>query len=112
MGQLLRHLMHLHFNAQFLGQFAPETLLETFARLQFAAGKFPQAAQVGLRQPPGDEQLPASKNQARRHVNGTAAGQVWVHVTMLFSGFCLLILIIILISAGCPESKNQKRLRL
>ena len=35
-----------NFHAEFLADFADEALLKSFARLAFAAGKFPQPAEM------------------------------------------------------------------
>jgi len=65
MGQVFHQFKDLHLDAQFFGQLAPQTLFEALTRFAFAAGKFPQAAQVRAGRTLGDEQLAAAKNQAR-----------------------------------------------
>ena len=72
MGERFHQAADFRLDAQFLGQFAMQALLEGFARLAFPAGKFPQAAQVRLRLPLGDEQLALAKDQARRHLDDHA----------------------------------------
>jgi hypothetical protein len=62
----------LRLNAQFLGQFTMEALLEGLARLAFAARKFPQASQVNIRLPLGDEEFVLVEDHARRHFDDQA----------------------------------------
>jgi hypothetical protein len=69
MREALQHFSHLHFNAQLLAQFANETLLEGFAPLAFATGKFPQPAEVRPRVPLRDEEFAPAKNKAGRDFN-------------------------------------------
>ncbi len=58
-----------NLHAQFLVDFADETLLETFASLAFAPGEFPKAAEVRLRVALRDEQLAGTKNQRGGNFN-------------------------------------------
>ena len=51
------------FNVEFLAQFADEALLESFARLEFAAGKFPESAEVRAGMAPGDEKFAAMEDE-------------------------------------------------
>ena len=50
-------------HAEFLVDFAGEALLEGFVRFAFAAGEFPQPAQMGPGVAPGDEQFAAAKDE-------------------------------------------------
>jgi hypothetical protein len=80
MGDVLDQFAHLGLDAQFLGQFALEALLEGFAGLAFSAGEFPQAAQVRARRALGDEKFAVAEDQAGRHFNWRlAAGQGAFH---------------------------------
>jgi len=45
-GEVFQNLAHANFHAEFLAQFAREASLKGFAGFAFAAGKFPQPAQV------------------------------------------------------------------
>jgi hypothetical protein len=51
----LEQFTHADFNAKLLAQFALQALPESFARLAFATGEFPQAAQMVAGMPLGDE---------------------------------------------------------
>jgi len=57
------------FNAKFLAQFALQAFLEGFARLAFATGEFPQAAQMVARMSLSDEQLAGTEDQAGGNFN-------------------------------------------
>ena len=61
-------------HAQFLADFADQALLEGFARLAFAAGKFPQSAQMGPGVTPGDEQFALVEDQGGGNVDDLAGG--------------------------------------
>ncbi len=63
-------LEHLHFNAQFLLEFALERLLEGFAGFEFAARKFPQPAQVRLRVALGNEEFALVEYQSGGNIDG------------------------------------------
>jgi hypothetical protein len=63
---------NLGLDAQFLGQLTMEALLEGLARLAFPARKFPQASQVSIRHPLGDEQFALAEDHARRHLDDQA----------------------------------------
>ena len=52
-----------NFHAEFLADFADEALLEGLARLAFAAGKFPQPAEMRLRVALRDEQFAAVEDE-------------------------------------------------
>ena len=60
-----------NLRAQFLADFADEALLKGFARLAFAAGKFPKSTKVRLRVALRDEQLAGAENQSSRNFNGS-----------------------------------------
>ena len=64
MDDVLDQGVYLHFDAQFFTEFAVEALLKTFAGFAFAAGKFPQAAEVRASGTAGDQQAPIAENQA------------------------------------------------
>jgi hypothetical protein len=96
MDDLLDQVAHLGVDAQFLGQFPLETLLEGFARLALSAGEFPQAAQVRARRALGDEQFSLSEDQAGGHFNWRIA---------VGHDEALLILILTLISSVQPAFK-------
>jgi hypothetical protein len=51
------------FHAEFLADFADQALLEGFVRFAFAAGKFPQPAEMRFGVALGDEQFAAAENQ-------------------------------------------------
>jgi hypothetical protein len=69
MGDGVDEVADLDLEAEFLVQFAAKTFLETLARISFAAGKFPKAAQVRLRQSLGDEEFSLPKNQTGGNFN-------------------------------------------
>ncbi len=53
----------VNLHTQFLADLAHETLLEALAGFALAAGEFPQPAEVRVRVPLGDEQMPAAKDE-------------------------------------------------
>ena len=59
-----------NLHTQLLADFADEALLKRFARLAFAAGKFPQSAEVRVVVTLRDEQLPSAKDERRADFNG------------------------------------------
>lgn len=63
------------FHAEFLAQLAPETLLEGFTGLAFAAGKFPQPPEMRGGVALGDEQLAGAKDEARADFDDFRAHQ-------------------------------------
>ncbi len=67
MRQRFDQIMHPHLDAQFLGQFPVQALLEALALLPLPAGKFPQSPQVALPRTPRNEQPPIAEHQPRRH---------------------------------------------
>ena len=69
-GHTLQLSEHIDFHAQFLAQLPGEALLGRFARLAFAAGKFPQPAEVILMATLGDEQLAAVKDKRGADLDG------------------------------------------
>ena len=56
-----------NLRAQFLADFADEALLKAFARLAFAAGKFPQPAEMRICVTLRDEEFAFAENQSRRN---------------------------------------------
>ena len=58
-----------NFHAEFLADFPDKTLLEGFARLAFAAGKFPKTAQMGIRVPLSDEQFAVAEDERSADLN-------------------------------------------
>ena len=70
MGETFEQFADLHFDAQFLAQLARKTFFEGFGPLAFAAGKFPQAAQVGIGMTLGDKQLSIAKDQSGADFDG------------------------------------------
>ncbi len=46
MGDDLKQFANLHVHSKFLTQLADEALLESFIRIAFATGKFPQPAEM------------------------------------------------------------------
>ncbi len=71
-GEGLHDVADLRLNAEFLGQFTMKALLEAFVRFAFPAREFPQASQVGIGFPLGDEQLALAEDQARCHFDHQA----------------------------------------
>ena len=65
-------LTHFNFNSQLLLQFAPQTLLERFVWVPFAARKLPQAAEVILWATLRDEQFAIAKNEAGGDFDGSS----------------------------------------
>jgi len=63
------------FDAKFLAQLADKALLEGFARLTFAARKFPQAAEVRSGVTLGNEQFSRTKDQAGADFDDLASHQ-------------------------------------
>ena len=57
-------------HAEFLADFADEALLESFAGLAFAAGKFPKSAEVRLRVALGDEQSAVMEDERGADFDG------------------------------------------
>ena len=57
MENFLENFAHGNFHAQFLADFADESLLKSFARLALAAGKFPKPAEMGVRVALGDDEF-------------------------------------------------------
>lgn len=60
------------FNAEFFAEFADEAVLEGLAGLDFAAGKFPEAAEVIAGAALGDEEFTCAKNEAGGHIYNLA----------------------------------------
>lgn len=58
------------FHPQFLPQLADETFLKSFSRLTFAAGEFPQTAQVRIGVALGDEELAGPEDEAGADFDG------------------------------------------
>lgn len=52
------------FDAEFFAEFADEAVLEGFVGLEFAAGKFPESAEVVAGAALGDEELASAENEA------------------------------------------------
>ena len=52
------------FDAEFFAEFADEAVLESFAELDFAAGEFPEAAEVIAGAALGDEELAGAEDEA------------------------------------------------
>ena len=64
MREFLDEFADADFHAEFLAQFPGEALLGGFARLAFAAGKFPQPAEVRVRVALGDEEFAGTEDEA------------------------------------------------
>ena len=73
-GDGLKEFADGDFHAEFLADFADEALLEGFARLAFAAGKFPQPAEMRLGVAPGDEQFAVAENEGGGNFDAAGAG--------------------------------------
>ena len=52
------------FDAEFFAEFAREAMLEGFVALEFAAGKFPEAAEVVAGAALGDEEFTSAEDEA------------------------------------------------
>ena len=59
----LEQFAHGNFHAKLLADFANKTLLEAFARLAFAAGEFPQPAEMRVGVPLRDEELARAEDE-------------------------------------------------
>jgi len=69
MGDLPEQLANADLDSQFLPQFPHEALLERFALLALATGKFPQTAEMRIRVALCDQHLSVAENQAGGDVN-------------------------------------------
>ena len=59
-----------HFDPQFLPEFALQAVLEAFFGLAFAPGKLPKIAQMVLRTPLRDQNLPVTENYSSSNLDG------------------------------------------
>ena len=64
-----------HGHSEFLLQFPNQTLLEALARFAFAAGKFPQPAQVGIGVALGDKKLAGAKEKTGADLDDGASAR-------------------------------------
>ena len=69
-GDGLEKFADLDFDAEFLQQFALQAIFIGFTGMAFAAGKFPQAAQMRLRAALGDQEQAVAENQAGGDIDG------------------------------------------
>jgi hypothetical protein len=59
----------VHFDAQFLAQFADEACLESFVRFSFASRELPESAQVHIIEAAGDQQFAIAENQPGSNID-------------------------------------------
>ena len=64
-----------NFHAQLLADFADEALLKGFARLAFAAGKFPQSAEMRIGMALRDEQFAVAEDERGADFDGVSSFQ-------------------------------------
>ena len=69
-GDFFKQFADGNLDAKFLADFADEALLEGFARLAFAAGKFPKPAEMGFCMALGDEKFAVAENQRGADFDG------------------------------------------
>ena len=69
-GDFLKRLAKSNLDAQFLAKLTHEALLDSFARLAFAAGKLPQTGHVSTGRTLGDKKFLSVKNQPGGNVDG------------------------------------------
>ena len=70
MGELLEQLAQRNLDAQFLSKLTGEAILESLARLAFAAGELPQARQVAALQALSNKKFLLMENQPGSDVDG------------------------------------------
>jgi hypothetical protein len=64
------------FDAEFFAEFADEAVLESFAELDFAAGEFPEAAEVIAGAALGDEELAGAEDEAGGDIDDFVHGRL------------------------------------
>jgi hypothetical protein len=57
-------IFHPDLNAEFLGQFSLKTFFKRFPCLPFPSRELPHSSQMSPLLPPGDQDLPGTKNQS------------------------------------------------
>ena len=63
----LHEFFDVNFNSKFLLQFAMKAVLKALSRFAFAAGKFPQAAEMRSGGALGNEELAGAKDETGGH---------------------------------------------